>query len=149
MQIPFPFVILAAMVGGVVSVTPTVRADEKTVKAEKEWRVASVERKDNDAWKEAPKNGVVAGPKAWAKLWKAWHGDAEVPKVDFEKEIILVAAGPGPNILKVGELKRSDKGNLKFEWSITERGGDGFVATIVKVKREGVKTVNGEPLPKE
>jgi hypothetical protein len=77
------------------------------------------------------------------------HGDEEVPKVDFEKEVVLVAAGPGPNILKVGELKLSDEGNLKFDWSITERGGDGFVATIVKVKREGVMTVNGEPLPEE
>lgn len=149
MPMPIPFVILATMVSGVVSLTPTARADDKPVKAEKDWQIASVEKKDNDAWKEAPKGGVVAGPKAWARLWKAWHGDKEPPQVDFEKEIVLVAAGPGPNILKVGELKRSDQGNLKFDWSITERGGDGFVAMIVKVKREGIKTVNGEPLPEE
>jgi hypothetical protein len=92
---------------------------------------------------------VVAGPKEWAALWKAWYGDAEVPKVDFDKEVILVAAGSGPNILAVEELVLSDKGDLKLGWSLTQRGGDGFVGVILKVSRDGVKTVNGKDLPKE
>jgi hypothetical protein len=124
-------------------------AEDKTVKVEKEWKASSNEKKDSDLWKEAPEGGVVAGPKAWAKLWKAWNGDKEVPEVDFDKELILVFAGQGPNIIKIEDLKLTDKGDLQFRSSITERGGDGFVATILKVNREGIKTVNGKALPKE
>jgi hypothetical protein len=141
--------ILAAAIWGVGSTPPAAWAADKAVKVEKKWKAGSTEKKDNDRWKEAPKDGVIAGPKAWAKLWKAWYGDKEAPKVDFKKEVVLVAAGSGPNIIQIEELKLSDKGDLQFKWSITERGGDGFVATILKVKREGVKTVNGKKLPKE
>jgi hypothetical protein len=115
----------------------------------KEWRPGSTDATDNDAWRKAPAGGVVAGPKEWAALWKAWYGDEEVPKVDFDKEILLVAAGGGPNIVRVEDLVLTDNGDLKFSCLITERGGDGFVGVILKVSREGVKTVNGKALPKE
>jgi hypothetical protein len=122
---------------------------DKTVKVEQVWKASSAAKKDNDLWKQAPKSGVIAGPKAWAKLWKSWNGDKEVPKVNFDKELVLVAAGLGPNIIEVQELKLSDKGELLFEWSITDKDGDGFVATMLKVSRAGIKTVNGKGLPKE
>jgi hypothetical protein len=119
------------------------------MKVLKEWRPMSNDAKDNDAWRKAPEGGVVAGPKEWAALWKAWYGDEDVPEVDFDKEILLVVAGAGPNIVRVGDLVLSDKGDLKFACTITERGGDGFVGIILKVSREGVKTVNGKEMPKE
>jgi hypothetical protein len=122
-------------------------AADKVVRVDMEWKVTSTEKADNDRWKEAPKNGVISGPEAWTKLWKAWHGDQEAPKVDFDKELILVVAGPGPNRIKVGELKLTEKGDLQLNSTITERGGDGFVAVILKVNRAGVRSVNGKPLP--
>jgi hypothetical protein len=126
------------------------QADDKILKAEElPLPRLFIGKKDNELWKDASKDGVIAGPKAWAKLWKTWGGDKDAPKVDFDKEIILVAAGPGPNIIKVDDLKLNDQGDLKFRWSITERGGDGFVAKLLKVSRAGVKTVNGKALPKE
>ena len=131
---------LAAMLavlclGAFVIAQQPLQATDKSVKVVKEWNGGSIEKKDNDLWKHAPKGGVIADPHAWAKLWKAWNGGAEAPKVDFDKELILVAAGSGPNIVKIDELKLTDKGDLKFTWSITERGGPGFVYTILKINR--------------
>jgi hypothetical protein len=138
---------LLGVAGGCLSVA---QADDKILKAEElPLPRLFIEKRDNDLLKQAPKEGVIADAKAWTKLWKTWGGDKEAPKVDFEKELVLVAAGPGPNIIKVEDLKLDDKGDLKFKWSITERGGDGFVAKFLKVSRQGVKTVNGKALPKE
>lgn len=127
---------------------PVARAADKTLKAEElPLPRLFVDKTDNDLWKQAPKENVIADSKAWAKLWKVWGGDKEPPKVDFAKELVLVAAGPGQNIITVEDVKLDEAGDLKFRWKITERGGDGFVAKLLKVSREGVKTVNGRKLP--
>jgi hypothetical protein len=92
-----------------------------TVKVIQEWHpgLASLM---TDLSGHAPAGGLVASPEAWARLWNAWRGDADVPEVDFEKDLILVAAGPGPNIILVQELRLSDDGDLRFRWAITKRG---------------------------
>src|SRR5262245_35710384 len=146
MKTAFLFVIL-----GVAANLPLVaHAEDKIVKAEElPLPRFFVEEGDKKLLYEAPKDGVIADPMAWAKLWKTWGGDKEAPKVDFEKELVLVAAGPGRNIIQVEDLKLNDQGDLKFKWSITERAGPGITAKFLKVSREGVKTVNGKELPKE
>jgi hypothetical protein len=122
----------------------------KTVKVQQQWKGGSPDGRDSHRWRAAPPGGVIAGPRAWADLWKAWHpfriGEAP-PAVDFAKELILVAAGPGPNIIHIENLTLNAQGDLRFRWSITERGGPGFVYTIVKVNRAGIRTVNGNALP--
>jgi hypothetical protein len=67
--------------------------------------------------------------------------------VDFDKELVLVAAGPGMNIIQVEDLKLNGQGDLKFRWSITERAGPGITVKFLKVSRDGVKSVNGHELP--
>jgi hypothetical protein len=121
--------------------------EDKTVKVEQEWKGGSDKKKDNDAWKQAPQGGVIAGPRAWEKLWKAWQFAKELPKVDFEKDLILVAACPGPNSIVV-DLKLSDKGDLKFQYGFTEKDGPGFRYRIMRVSRAGIKTV-GKKIPKD
>lgn len=76
-----------------------------------------------------------------------------IDQVDFDKELVLVAAGSGPNIIEVHNLKLSEKGDLQFEWSITDKAGYGVVARMLKISRAGIKTVNGkgvgaDPTPK-
>jgi len=115
----------------------------------KQWNAWSPFAKDNDKWKLVPEGGLITSQKDWAKLWKEWYGEEEVPVVDFDKEVILVAAGGGPNTIKHAGPSLSDAGDLTFGCSITERGGDGFVGVILKVSRAGVKTVGGKELPKE
>jgi hypothetical protein len=122
------------------------------VKVQQQWKGGSSDKKDNNLWQAAPRGGVIAGPKAWAKLWGAWHAGQKPPAVDFTKELILVAAGPGPNIIHIEELTLKELtlnqgGHLRFSWSITELDGPGFVYTILKVNRAGIRTVNGKALP--
>jgi hypothetical protein len=139
--------LIALSAAGLLSVA---RADDKVVKSEKlPLPRLFVNKEDEKLLEKLPKGAVIAGPKAWAEFWKTWGGDKDAPKVDFDKELVLIASGPGPNIIKVSELKLSDKGNLSFGWSITERGGPGITVVLLKVSREGVKSVNGTELTKE
>src|SRR5262249_10230736 len=124
-------------------------AEDKKVRVEQEWKGGSNAKADDGLWKKAPEGGALAGPKALEKLWKAWNVSKEVPKIDLEKELLLVFAGPGPNIITISDLVLNDKGDLKFNAAITERDGPGFVYKIIKVKRDGIKTVNGKAIPKE
>ncbi len=134
--------ILGLMVGKVL-------AEDKTVNYQKEWKGGTNEAKDNDAWRHAPDDNVIADPKAWAKLWKAWRFDKELPKVDFEKELILVVASEGPNPIRNDKLTLNATGNLQFDWSHTDKLGPGYRYLILRVSRDGVKTVNGTAIPKE
>ena len=129
--------------------TEATLAEDRTVKVEQEWKGGSDEKKNNDAWKQASQNGVITGPKAWEKLWKAWQFSKELPQADFEKDLFLVAACPGPNSIIVSDLQLSDKGDLKFQYSFTEKAGPGFRYRILRVSRVGITTVNGNGLPKD
>jgi hypothetical protein len=101
---------------------------------------------DEKLQKEMPENGVVASTKAWEKLAKAW-GIKEPAKVDFEKEILVVATSVGSK-LNVS-TKLDNKGDLKVLGLGTRDLRPGFRYAIKSVSREGVKTVNGKALPKE
>jgi hypothetical protein len=140
-------------------------ADDKIVKVEQDWTASSNAKEDNGLWKEEPNYGAgavfgrgvtreawwlaISGPKAWAKLWAKCNGDKEVPKVDFEKEIVLAVVARGGAVLGVRPLQLDESSNLAFTFNIGGAAGDGFRATFLKVSREGIKTVNGKTLPKE
>jgi hypothetical protein len=124
-------------------------ADGRAVTALPEWNGVSRQRKDINLWKAAPPSGFIADPAAWAKLWKAWHGGAEPPAVDFTKELVLVATGPGPNFIHAGKPTLNDRGDLHFTWGITERAGPGFTFLLLKVSRAGVRSVNGKAVPRQ
>jgi hypothetical protein len=142
-----------AMCGFLTLSVESALAEDKTVKVEQEWKGGSDEEKDNEAWKHVPpggvtaEDGVIAGPKAWAKLWKAWKFEKELPKVDFEKDLILVVSCEGPNSIRIDKLSLSEKGSLRFDWSHTDKGGPGFRYLIVRVSRSGIKTVNDKEIP--
>lgn len=122
------------------------RGDEP-VKVRFEWKGESDREADYDLWLKAPKDGVITGPKEWAILWKSWNSGKALPKVDFGKELLLVAAAPGPNTITIRPLKLNERGDLTFDWVATERGGPGFVYRILRVDRKGIQTVNGKKLP--
>jgi hypothetical protein len=118
------------------------------VKVQQEWG-PGLDSLTTDLSREAPASGVIASPEAWAKLWKAWHQGDDVPEVDFEKALILVVAGSGPNFIVIRDLRLTQGGDLRFDWGITERAGPGFVAKMLQIDRQGIKTVNGKSLPRE
>jgi hypothetical protein len=95
--------------------------------------------------KAAPKSGVITHRKGLDKLMKAWKID-KAAKVDFRKEIVLVATTRGGKLLPINA--NLDDGNLKFGAAATRDLKPGFRYSIVAVPREGVKKVNGKALPK-
>ncbi|HEY2840038.1 MAG TPA: hypothetical protein VGJ26_12865 [Pirellulales bacterium] len=93
----------------------------------------------------APKAGFLADEKAFSELWKAWRPGEDVPSVDFSKELIIVGVANGPNRAMVRPTI-DEAGDLKFTVVQTKRGGRGFGYAFLKMSREGVKTVNGQPI---
>jgi hypothetical protein len=93
----------------------------------------------------APKNGVLVSEAGWKELRKAWD-IKEAPKVDFRKTILVVATTRG-SVLKVSP--RVTDGDLTVFTTSTRDLRPGFRYAIESVAREGVKTVVGQPLPKE
>ena len=101
---------------------------------------------DEKLQKEMPESGVIVTAKAWEKLAKAW-GIKEPAKVDFEKEILVVATSVGSKLNVNAKL--DDKGDLKVIGFGTRDLRPGFRYAIKSTSRAGVKTVNGKELPKE
>ncbi len=94
--------------------------------------------------KEVP--GIIVSQKGWEKLAKAL-GIKDDPKVDFDKEFLVVGTTSGS--LLYLETHLDEKGNLMVVGNSTaDIGPEGFRYTIKSVSRAGIKTVNGKKLRK-
>jgi hypothetical protein len=106
----------------------------------------SVVVKDEALAKKAPENGVLTEAKAFEALWKAYMGEEKLPKVDFDKDLVVVSlALGGPNRPRVFSAKLTD-GNLEVVAAATKIGGEGFGVAFSVFPKEGVKKVNGKDI---
>ena len=121
---------------------PAARADNKPVKLVKQWN-GSVE--DAALLKGAP--AVVTSAKGVEGLWKAWKLEGKPPEVDFSKQLVVVTTTRGSRLRPNVSLE--DNGDLRVNALSTKDLRPGFRYVIATVPREGVKTVNGKPLPKD
>lgn len=121
---------------------------DQPVKFVKEWRGKFLQREDEPLMKEVPKGRYIADEKAWAKLWKAWRGKEALPKVDFEKQLVLVGAAECARNGIRGNFRLTDKGDLRGGFAATELAGPGFVYMIGVIDREGIMTINGGRIEK-
>jgi hypothetical protein len=101
---------------------------------------------DETLMNESPPSSVIASTKAWEKLAKAW-GIQNPARVDFDKEILVLATTRGSRLNLSTRL--DDQGDLKIVAISTRDLRPGFRYAIKSVSKEGVKTVNGQPLLKE
>ena len=127
-------------------VAPAARADARQgrpVMPTRTWD--GIIRGDETLQKESPSTGFLTDAGAFEKLWKAWRPKEPVPKVDFTRELALVATAKGPNRVGIS-ASLDDKGDLKVRSRATLIGGPGFGYAIVIIPREGIKTVRGKPL---
>lgn len=99
---------------------------------------------DEALMKLAPEEGVIVSAKKFQDICKAWKFDA--PKVDFDKDLVVVGTTRGS---KIGGKPLVKDGDLKALFISTRDLRPGFRYIMVTHAREGVKTVNGKPLPKE
>ncbi len=100
---------------------------------------------DASLQKLAPKSGFLTDQQAFAKLWKAWRPEEAVPEIDFHQHMVIVGLADGPNLVMF-EPKLQKDGDLKFVVASTRMAGPGFGYRLVKISRDGVKTVNGKPI---
>ncbi len=97
--------------------------------------------------KHLPANGFVLDQETWSGLWRAWRRRENVPAVDFQQQMVLVFTASGPNRVGYDKLTLDEHGNLRINVMSTLIGGPGFGYLMLCIPREGVKSVNGTPLP--
>jgi hypothetical protein len=118
------------------------------VKVEQAWSGRMVGKEKEDLKKLAPEKGYIAGPKAFAALWKAWRTDEKVPEIDFAKKLVVVGLAGGPNEVTLIPFVDA-QGNLTPKMFATLVGGPGFGYALGVVDRDGIKSVQGKPLEKD
>jgi uncharacterized protein (TIGR03067 family) len=104
-----------------------------------------------DVSKGAPRHDFVTDKEAWAKLWQAYRPKEQVPEVDFNTELVLVAVNNDPNGITI-DATLGKEGNLEVD----------RISTLIQfnnpttcryefalIKRAGVKTIDGVPIGKE
>jgi hypothetical protein len=129
---------------------PALSAEGKEIKPVKEWKGSFPDEKDEPLMKVAPGNGsYIANQKDWEKLWKAWRPKEELPKIDFDKQIVFVVSGQCADNQITGTFQLTGQGDLLFGHEVTDRAGPGFVYRIWVVDLDGVKTIGGKPIDKE
>ena len=78
-------------------------------------------------------------------LWKAWGIADKMPVVDFGKQLVVQTTSRG-GVLTM-RLTLDDAGNLRVQGESTKDLRPGFRYVVAVVSRDGVKTVNGVPVP--
>jgi hypothetical protein len=117
-------------------------AQGNPVKPTRQWR-GSVDDVSLTALARGP---VVASQTELEKLWKGWAIKDAMPKVDFSKELVLVATSRGSRL----NLRPVVQGDDLRAGAISTRDlRPGFRWHLVTVPRQGIKTVDGKPVPKE
>jgi hypothetical protein len=96
----------------------------------------------------ALKPDVITSAKGLAAVWKAWKVAGDVPKVDFDKDIVVAVYSVGSQLNMAG-ASLDEKGNLDVLGFGTRDIQPGFRYVLGVVSKEGVKTVSGKELPKE
>jgi len=95
----------------------------------------------------APPGLYVAEQAGWERLWRAWRGGEALPKVDFDRELILVCTTVSPNSCGVNPTL-DEEGDLKVDPAGTLIASDAktFNYQIGLIDRTGVKSIAGRPI---
>lgn len=99
---------------------------------------------DESLRKLAPKSGILTDEESFAKIWNAWRPAEALPSIDFDKAVVLVATADGPNRM-FASLRKVD-GNVNAVFGSTKIGGPGFGYLLAVLPREGIKSINNQPL---
>ncbi len=94
----------------------------------------------------APDSGAITDAATLKKLLTKWGYENADWSTDFRKNVVVVGTAFGPNIVRL-MTRKSDDGNLTVLSAASRMAGPGFGWAMKVISREGVKTVNGKPLP--
>jgi len=136
----FGCVVLAGFVLAATS-GPAAAQEKKKVEVTKTWSGSVADEK-------AMKPEVITSAKGLEAVWKAWKAEGDVPKVDFDKNIVVAVYNSGSKLNLAGATL-DDKGDLQVLGMGTRDLAPGFRYVLGVVSKEGIKTVNKKELPKE
>lgn len=118
---------------------------EQKILVERSWsgKIPIVKRDNLTAVK-----GPVTNKGDWAKIWQAARGREALPKVDFEKELVLVSVGGDPNEITIVPTldKKRDLQVYVMKTLVHYRNPSTCFYRFAVIKREGIKTIHGNPL---
>lgn len=117
-------------------------AEDKTIEPSQTWK-GSID--DETLRAKAP--AVITSQEAWDAVWADWKIEGKAPKVDFAKEFVVVQTTSGSRLTLTARL--TEAGDLKAFAFGTRDFRPGFRYVLGSFSREGVKTINGEPLEAE
>lgn len=136
----FARVALATMLFGTAAVGSVVAEEPKQTKTvDLNSSVADVEKLQS-----LEGTGVILSQKEWERLAAAW-GIKDVPKVDFNKELLLVGTWRGTAFKFLPEIK---SGDLTVELVGDKNVEPGFRYRVTSFKRDGITKFQGKDLPK-
>jgi hypothetical protein len=98
---------------------------------------------DRGLLKSAPPSRVITTQKEWDVIVKDWNVK-NPPPVDFTRDIVVVGTTTADSLTIAPTVK---DGNLTVAVTEGKGTGDGFRYRFVTVRRAGIKTINGRPLP--
>ena len=90
---------------------------------------------------------VIVSDLALKKIWQAWSLTNAIPTVDFTKQLVVITTSRGSLLRLIPSLDA--QGDLHLVGLGTRDLRPGFRYVIATVSRDGVKTANGQALPRE
>jgi hypothetical protein len=98
---------------------------------------------DEALLKDFPKSRLITDQKTFERVWTSWKVGPKMPTLDFGKEIVLVAVSRGGILAHTATLL---DGNLRVVSRASRAIRPGFRYSILVVSKEGVKSIDGQPL---
>jgi hypothetical protein len=94
-----------------------------------------------------PNRGYITNNADWLKLWKMYRSNEKVPRVNFDRELILAYIHLDNNDVNMSPMLNL-KGDLSTNITFTERGGADSPCTyiFVSIDRRGIKTIAGKAI---
>jgi hypothetical protein len=97
--------------------------------------------------KEGPKRNYIVSEKELTRVWKAWKVKDEMPKVDFDKQLVLVVTSRSSGLGLTPRLE--ENGDLKVIAFATADLRPDYAFQFGLIPREGIKTIEGKAIEKE
>jgi hypothetical protein len=94
---------------------------------------------------EMTRKGFITNARDFALLWRTWQRAGDVPTVDFDRYLVLVATAQS-SVFQVRAIQIDAKGDLKTVVVATPDRTADHAVVVTQVERRGVKTVNGQPI---
>ena len=94
---------------------------------------------------EAPPKGFITNANDFAILWRLWRMAGEIPAVDFDKYLILVATARS-SVFQVRAVQVDERGDLRTVVVATPDVTSDYAVVLTLAERKGVKTINRQPI---